>query len=280
MYGRYHYHQIFRKSIIAFGTLFNNIVVKRKDPKRKDPDALESYKVPCLYGPYQKYLAMIASEPTAARQQIQITMPRISFEIKGLNYDGSRKLVPTQFSKTVPKEGDKASGKPVQYSQYLPVPYNLDVELAILAKNQDDGLQILEQILPNFHPSLSVSIEVIDETHEERDIAIVLNGVGYTDDYEGDYSQRRTIIWTLNFTVKTYLFGPVDVQKDIRKVILDYRADIVKRPAELRYSAEVQSTDDPPKERDEIDPATDNYKVVEKYEDLLSDDQDFFMLDG
>ena len=207
-------------------------------------------------------------------------MPRISFEIKGLNYDGSRKLVPTQFSKTVPKEGDKVSGKPVQYSQYLPVPYNLDVELAILAKNQDDGLQILEQILPNFHPSLSVSIEVIDETHEERDIAIVLNGVGYTDDYEGDYSQRRTIIWTLNFTVKTYLFGPVDVQKDIRKVILDYRADIVKRPAELRYSAEVQSTDVPPKERDEIDPATDNYKVVEKYEDLLSDDQDFFMLDG
>ena len=277
MFGRYHYHQIFRKSIIAFGTCFNNIIVKRKDPKRKERDALESYKVPCLYGPYQKYLAMIAAEPTPARQEMQISLPRISFEIKGLTYDGSRKLVPTQFAKSVPTPDKETSGKPIQYSQYLPVPYTLDIELAIIAKNQDDGLQILEQILPNFHPSLNVSIEIIDETHEERDIAIVLNGIGYTDDYEGDYTQRRTLVWTLNFSVKTYLFGPVDVQKDIRKIILDYRADIVKRPAELRYSAEVQSTDKPPKQRDEIDPAKDNYKVVEKYESLI-DDQDFFGL--
>ena len=277
MFGRYHYHQIFRKSIIAFGTCFNNIIVKRKDPKRKEKDALESYKVPCLYGPYQKYLAMIAAEPTPARQEHQISLPRISFEIKGLTYDGSRKLVPTQFAKSVPTPDKETSGKPIQYSQYLPVPYTLDIELAVIAKNQDDGLQILEQILPNFHPSLNVSIEIIDETHEERDIAIVLNGIGYTDDYEGDYTQRRTLVWTLNFSVKTYLFGPVDVQKDIRKIILDYRADIVKRPAELRYTAEVQSTDKPPKQRDEIDPAKDNYKVVEKYESLI-DDQDFFGL--
>ena len=277
MFGRYHYHQIFRKSIIAFGTCFNNIIVKRKDPKRKDKDALESYKVPCLYGPYQKYLAMIASEPTPARQEMQISLPRISFEIKGLTYDGSRKLVPTQFAKSVPTADKEPAGNPVQYSQYLPVPYTLDIELAVIAKNQDDGLQIIEQILPNFHPSLNVSIEIIDETHEERDIAIVLNGIGYTDDYEGDYTQRRTLVWTLNFSVKTYLFGPVDVQKDIRKIILDYRADIIKRPAELRYSAEVQSTDKPPKQRDEIDPAKDNYKVVEKYESLI-DDQDFFGL--
>ena len=209
---------------------------------------------------------------------MQITLPRISFEIKGLHYDGSRKLVPTQFSKTVPPKGKDAEGRPVQYSQFMPVPYNLDVELNIISKNQDDGLQILEQILPNFHPSLNVSIEVIDETQEERDIAIVLNGVGYTDDYEGDYTARRTLLWTLNFTVKTYLFGPVDVQRDIRKITLDYRSDVVRRPAELRYSAEVESTDSPPVQRDAIDPTTDNYKVVEQYQDLLSDDQDFFGL--
>ena len=152
--------------------------------------------------------------------------------------------------------------------------------MSIISKNQDDGLQVLEQILPNFHPSLNVSIEVIDETHEERDIAVVLNGVGYTDDYEGDYTQRRTLIWTLNFTVKTYLFGPVDVQKDIRKVTLDYRTDIVRRPAELRYSAEVTSTEEPPVPREKIDPnKPDTYKVVEAYEDLLSEDNDFFGLD-
>ena len=277
MLGQYFYHQIFRKSIIAFGTVFNNIVVKRKQSDRKG-EPLESYKVPCQYGPIQKYLAIIAAEPDPRRQASQISLPRISFEIKGLNYDGSRKLVPTQFAKTVPPTGKDAEGRPVQYSQFLPVPYNLDVELNIISKNQDDGLQILEQILPNFHPSLNVSIEVIDETQEERDIAIVLNGVGYTDDYEGDYSQRRTLLWTLNFTVKTYLFGPVDAQRDIRKVTLDYRSDIVRRPAELRYSAEVESTAKPPKPRDEIDPTKDAYRVVEQYTDLLSDDQDFFGL--
>ena len=165
MLTQYYYHQIFRKSIIAFGTVFNNIVVKRKDPNRKSKDNLEAYKVPIQYGPYQKYLAMIAAEPTPQRQEFQISMPRLSFEIKGLEYDSGRKMVPTQFSRTVPKEGTDAEGRPVQYSQYLPVPYNLNIEMSILAKNQDDGLQILEQILPNFHPSLNVSIVVIDETH-------------------------------------------------------------------------------------------------------------------
>ena len=103
--------------------------------------------------------------------------------------------------------------------------------------------------------------------------------MGYTDDYEGDYSQRRTLIWTLNFSVKTYLFGPVDVSKDIRKITLDYRTDIVKRPAEVRYTPELKSTEKPPKPRDEIDPARDNYKVVETYQDLFNDDNSFFGLD-
>jgi len=276
--GRYFYHQIFRKSIIAFGSVFNNIVVKRKVPGVKEQSTLESFKVPIQYGPYQKYLAMIAAEPTPERQGVQITLPRMSFEIKGLSYDGSRKVSPTTFMKSLPTEDSVQTKKPVQYKQYMPVPYNLQVELSILSKNQDDGLQIIEQILPYFHPSVNVSIEIIDETHEERDIAIVLDGVNYTDDYEGDYSQRRTLIWTLNFTVKTYLFGPIDVEKDIRKVTIDYRTDIVRRPAELRYSAEVESTDEPPIPRDEINPRVDSYRVVETFEDIYSDDQDFFGL--
>ena len=283
MGGQYYYHQIFRKSIIAFGTVFNNIVVKRKKPgvdRKTGEDSLEAFKCPIQYGPYMKYLAIIAAEPNAERQQLQISMPRMSFEIKGLNYDSSRKLVPTQFAKTVPAKGTDDAGKPVQYSQYLPVPYNLEVELNILAKNQDDGLQILEQILPNFHPSLNVSIEVIDVTHEERDIAIVLNGIGYTDDYVGDYTTRRTLIWTLNFTVKTYLFGPVDAARDIRKITLDYRTDVVKRATELRYNAEVQSTLTPPVPRDEIDPLKpETYKVVETFEDVFGTDQGYFGLD-
>ncbi len=280
MLTQYYYHQIFRKSIIAFGTIFNNILVKRKNPDRKAKESLESIKVPIQYGPFQKYLAMIEAEPRPERQSMQISLPRISFEIKGLNYDGTRKLTPTQMARVVPKEGTDAEGRPVQYSQYMPVPYNLEIEMAILSKNQDDGLQILEQILPNFHPSLNVSIVVIDETKEERDIAIVLNGIGYTDDYEGDYTTRRTLIWTLNFTVKTYLFGPVSAQRDIRKVVLDYRSDIVNRPAELRYSAEPASTKTPPVPRDKIDPTEKgSYKVVETFEDVYAGDSEFFGLD-
>ena len=283
MLGEYFYHQIFRKSIIAFGTVFNNIIVKRKLPGVDKPtgkQALEAYKVPVMYGPYQKYLAIIAAEPNPERQRVQTNLPRISFEIKGLNYDGSRKLAPTKFYKTQPTKGPETK-QPVQYSQFLPVPYNLDIEMAIIAKNQDDGLQIIEQILPSFQPSLNVSIEIIDVTHEERDIAIVLNGIGYQDDYEGDYTTRRTLIWTLNFTVKTYLFGPVQAQKDIRKVTIDYRTEFdTRRNTEVRYSAQPVSTEDPPVPRNEIDPvATDTYKIVESYSDMFGDDQNFFGLD-
>ncbi len=283
MLGEYFYHQIFRKSILAFGTVFNNIIVKRKKAGVDEPtgkQAIEAYKVPIMYGPYQKYLAIIAAEPNPERQRVQISLPRISFEIKGLNYDGSRKLAPTQFAKTQPTKGPGFK-QPVQYSPFLPVPYNLEIEMAIIAKNQDDGLQIIEQILPAFQPSLNVSIEVIDVTHEERDIAIVLNGIGYTDDYEGDYTTRRTLIWTLNFTVKTYLFGPVTAQKDIRKVTIDYRTDLdIKRNTEVRYSAEPVSTLEPPVPRAEIDPQKpETYKVVETFSDLFGDDQNYFGLD-
>jgi hypothetical protein len=268
--GQYWYHGIFRKSIVSFGTLFNNIAIKRK---KGTTTQLETLKVPLKYGPTQKYLAIIAAEPTPERQQFQITLPRMSFEIKGITYDPSRKATPTQFIKTVPPEGSTKDGRPVQYSQYLPVPYNLDMELSIIAKNQDDGLQILEQILPNFHPSLNVSIQIIEETKEERDIAIVLNSIDYQDIYEGDFSERRALLWTLRFSLKTYLFGPVNTHRDIRKVIVDYRSDVVRRAAEVRYTAEVESTDTPPIPRDQINPETDGYKIVENYEDV---DSEFF----
>lgn len=276
MLGKYFYHQTFRKSILAFGSCFNNIIIKRKQESGigGDNTAIESVRVPIQYGPAQKYISRIGAEPNSVRQQYQISLPRLSFEVKGINYDSSRKVVPTQFMKS--SSADSESTKR-QYAQYMPVPYNLEMELSIISKNQDDGLQILEQILPYFHPSLNVSIEMIEETHEERDIAIVLNGpVIYKDDYEEDFSQRRTITWSIPFVVKTYLFGPVDVQKDIRKININYGTDIKRRPAELRYSAEVESTEIPPVPRNDIDPASDDYKVVETFEDVYAEDNAFF----
>lgn len=277
MYGRYYYHSIFRKSIIAFGSLFNNLLIKRQS---SDGSAnLETIKVPVKYGPTQKYLAMIASEPTPERNAVQLALPHMSFEIKGIQYDSSRKLVPTQFTKSRPSS---SPGSPdtdgAQFSQYVPVPYNLNVELAVIAKNQNDGLQVIEQILPSFHPSLNISIEVVEATKEERDISVVLNSIDYVDEYEGDFNQRRLLLWTLNFTVKTYLFGPVDIQKDIRTAKVEYRSDIVTRPAELRYSAAVESTAEPPIPAAEIDPNTDPYKITETYEDVHASDSDFFGL--
>lgn len=275
MLGRYFYHQVFRKSILAFGSTFNNIVIKRKaDPTVDVKGSIETVKVPIMYGPREKFLAILAQKPGDVRQQTQLSLPRISFEMKGIRYDAGRKVPPTQFMRSA--VGTQGSGE--QYRQYMPVPYDIEIELSILSKTQDDGLQILEQILPYFHPSLNVSITVIDETKESRDIAIILNNVNYDDTYESDYTQRRTLIWTLGFTVKTYLFGPVDRAKDIRKVTIDYRTDIVKRPAELRYTAEVESTDEPPIPRNEIDPMSDGYTVVEQYQDILADDNDYFSL--
>jgi hypothetical protein len=273
MFGRYFYHSIFRKSILSFGTLFNNIVIKRQG----NSGTLESVRVPIKYGPTQKFLAIIAAEPESARANTQMTLPRMSFEIKGLQYDASRKLPPTTLARIMPEDNESNPGK--QFSQFLPVPYNLNVELGIITKTQDDGLQILEQILPNFHPSINVSIQVIEETGEERDIAVVLNSIDYSDNYEAEISERRTILWTLSFTVKTYLFGPVEVQKDIRKAINNYRTDIKVRTPELRYTAEVESTDEPPVPRDEINPDTDGWTVRETYEDVFSDDSQFFGLD-
>ena len=276
MYGRYYYHSIFRKSIIAFGSLFNNLLIKRQS---SDGTAnLETIKVPVKYGPTQKYLAMIAAEPVAQRNSVQLPLPHMSFEIKGIQYDSSRKLVPTQFTKTRPGSSAPSDAKGSQFSQYVPVPYNLNVELAVIAKNQNDGLQIIEQILPSFHPSLNISIEVVEATKEERDIAVVLNSIDYVDEYEGDFNQRRLLLWTLNFTIKTYLFGPVDIQKDIRTAKVEYRTDITARAAELRYSAKVESTEEPPIPAAEIDPNTDPYKVVETLEDVHSSDSDFFGL--
>jgi hypothetical protein len=278
VFGKFYYFQIFRKSIISFATLFNNIMVKRlAKPGTASKETLETYKCPIQYGPYTKFLARIAVAPSDERQNISMSLPRMSFEIKGLNYDGSRKVVPTQMIQSLPgpqSQVGEHAGK--QYKQFMPVPYNMSVDLSIMADTQEDGLQILEQILPNFHPSVNVPIVIIDETREERDITVVLNGISYLDDYEGDMTKKGPTIWTLNFTVKTYLFGPIDIQKDIRRVIVDYGTKAVSRPAELRYSAEVQSTSEPPIPRNEIDPNADPYKVVETYEDIYATDGSYF----
>ena len=140
------------------------------------------------------------ADPTNKR--VQITLPRISFEINSIEYDGTRKVAPTQ-KVTVVSTTDKSK------TSFMPVPYNIGFELAIISKNQEDGLEILEQILCNFQPSYNLPMKLVPDLNETKDVPVILNSVGYEDDYEGNFAQRRAIIYTLTFTAKTYVYGPI-----------------------------------------------------------------------
>ena len=222
MLGTYSYHEIFRRTVVAFGTLFNNIELRRTN---------EVMKVPLAYGPKQKFLARLDQNPDPTNKRVQITLPRISFEINGIQYDPSRKVSPTQKIKFA-KDVDENK------NVFMPVPYNLSFELAIISKNQEDGMQILEQILPFFQPHYNLSVKLVPDVDETKDVTVVLTNVDYEDTYEGDFSSRRAIIYTLQFTVKTYLYGPVTDAKTIKKVITDMytKVDTASAPREVRYT--------------------------------------------
>ena len=229
MLGTYFYHEILRKTVIGFGTLFNNINIRHKDASGTTFSVL---KVPLAYGPMQKFLARIQQQPDLDRETA-ITLPRLSFEMQGLQYDPTRKTGIAQTFLT--KNGTNAK------KVYMPVPYNVGFELSIMAKLSDDALQILEQIVPYFQPSFNITVNLISSIGEKKDIPIVLESINYSDQYEGGFESRRTIIYTLSFVAKTYLFGPVADSPEglIKKVDVDYFADTNTRTAKrsIRYSA-------------------------------------------
>jgi len=228
MLGTYVYHEIIRKTIIGFGTLFNNIELRRS----AEDGTIQSMKVPLAYGPKQKFLSRLRQQPNL-NQKIQITLPRISFEVNGFSYDPSRKVSPIQTIKSVDPADNTKTKK-----QFMPVPYNVEFELSVIAKNNDDGIQILEQILPYFQPSFNITINLINEMGEVKDVPVVLNSISYEDDYEGDFEKRRSIIYNLTFTAKTYLYGPIADQKLIKKVQADTytTVDTVDAPRQIRYT--------------------------------------------
>ena len=120
MLGTYFYHEIIRKTIIGFGTLFNSIHIKHTD---SDGKILDDTKVGLSYGPMQKFLAKI-QEQAQLSKAIAITLPRMSFEMTSLQYDSTRKAGVTQTYKA----SDGTNLKKV----FLPVPYNIGFELNIL----------------------------------------------------------------------------------------------------------------------------------------------------
>ena len=218
MLGQQFYHETIRKVVVAFGTLFNDIHLVRKD---NNGTIIQSMKVPLAYGPRQKFLVRLAEDPDLTKQ-VAITLPRIGFEIQNLSYDSVRKLSRVQKFKKV-----KGSNTKQLDTQYMPVPYNLDFELYILAKNSDDALQIVEQILPYFQPDYTLTINDMSDMGIKKDVPIILNSIGYEDDYaDSDFAARRAIIYTLSFTTKFYLYGPVTSSKVIKTVQVDAYTDM------------------------------------------------------
>ena len=234
MLGTQFYNQAVRKTVVSFGTLFNNIELK----KIVDGQVIETEKVPLAYGPKQKFLYRLQGNPTDGRK-VAITLPRIYFEMTGIDYDATRKTPATQKYKTVIND----NGNEVR-TQYVPVPYNISFEVGILCKSQDDGLQILEQILPFFQPSFSMSLKFIPDMDEVRDVAVVLNSVDFDDDWEDDFSTRRSITYTMQFTAKSYIYGPYTKADVIRKSrIIETIGDtaVNKRHVELSYTPKAKT---------------------------------------
>jgi len=227
----YFYHEILRKTLISFGTLFNGIVIKHSD---SDSNTTSEVKVPLAYGPMQKFLARL-EQSADLNKSTQISLPRMSFEFIGLNYDSTRKVTTTQTFLLGSGGAEKKA--------YMPVPYNMEFELNIMTKLNDDMLQIVEQILPYFQPSYNLTVNLLSEISEKKDIPIILDSITMNDDYEGDFSTRRALIYTLRFTAKTYLFGPVSSASDdiIKKVSVGYVAggrDGKTVERDVSYSAE------------------------------------------
>ena len=228
----YFYNEIFRKTIIAFGTLFNDITIKQEN---------STVKVPLAYGPTQKFLARLEESPDL-NKRTSLTIPRMSIEFTGITYDSTRKVTTTQ--QITVKDPDDGS---VTKKAYMPVPYTMQFEMSIMTKLNDDALQIVEQILPYFQPSYNLTVQLVSTLKEKRDIPIVLESVTMDDQYEGNFTTRRVLLYTLRFSAKTYLFGPVTTAtKDIiKKTSVRYLAGGSKSvERDVTYSVTPRATKD------------------------------------
>lgn len=206
MFGQYFYHSHIRKTVSVFGTLFNNIVVQRKDA---NGTVLNNVKVPLSYGPRQKFLTRLFEEPDLNAPEVAIRLPRMSFELTGMQYDTTAKLNKMNTVAVPSIHG--------QSTIRTPVPYLMNFTLTVYAKSQDDALQIVEQIIPYFNPEYIVTIKEIPELGIKRDIPITLQAVNYSDDYEGDFANRRILMYTLDFAMKTFFYGPTTLDRGVIK---------------------------------------------------------------
>jgi hypothetical protein len=211
--NKVYYHGLIRQAIVGFGKLFSNIHIDRRKDDSVDGDIVQRLKVPLAYAPKEKWLVRLEQDPDL-ENHTYISLPRMSFEIIGYVYDNARKT---------PRMGQikYGQGSTSMKTMYSPAPYIVDVSMYILTKNQEDGLQIIEQILPVFTPEYTLSINAVPDLGIRQDVPVILNSVTVSDEYDGDFQTRRFVTHTLNFQLKINLFGPDSTQGVINKVTTD-----------------------------------------------------------
>ena len=217
MFGTHFYHEKTKKAVAIFGRLLNNLYVVRRN---------NQVKVPLSYAPKQKYLERIRENPDLdANSQVAIKLPRMSFEITSIAYDNARQLAKSSAFK------NSSSTIGTRQKFFTPVPYSINFQLNVYAKTQDDALQIVEQILPTFNPQYTITIKPFINEHPTflEDIPVIIQGVAFSDDFEGAMEQRRTIIYSLDFEMKLSYHGPVantSVIRDVRAKLFDIKAGL------------------------------------------------------
>jgi hypothetical protein len=219
-----YYHGIIKKTITAFGALFSDIKIERRQTDSVTGSVIQTLLIPISYAPKEKWLVRIDSDPTL-ENHTYTSLPRLSFEIINYSYDAVRKTNRMQKITC-------GSGSTTAVSMQSAIPYNVDIALYVLTKTQEDALQIIEQILPIFTPEYTLSINAIPSMNVVQDIPVILSSISVQDEYDGDFQMRRFVTHTLNFTLKINLFGPVSTNKVITTVF----ANINDSDSELPYA--------------------------------------------
>ena len=231
--------------------MFNNIHIDRLN---SSGDITQTLRVPLSYSPKAKFLARIAAQPQSFEQNYQTFLPRLGFEMVSLTYDPARRVSLVQQNRAL-----NSTSTTTLNAQYAPTPYNIAMTLYVYTKNQDDGLQIIEQIIPYFNPDYNLTINAIPAMGIKNDLPIILDTISYEDEYEGDFTQRRAIIWTLNFTMKLNFYGPINRQSIIRSTNINTFSDSALSNKLSLYTATV-------------DPSTavpgDTIDIIDTFEDF------------
>lgn len=240
MFDTYFYHERIRRSIGAFGSLFNNLYILRKKSPTKGSSQI---RVPLSFAPKRKWMERldeISKNELADAHVVAITLPRMSFEVTGINYDPRRQLPRTNFQTFKGSSTDKKT------KIYTKTPYNIQFQLNVYGKTHDDALQIVEQIIPYFTPSYTLTVRPLDDFPEiTDDIPLTINGISFSDDYEGGMEQRRTIVYTLDFEMKIDFYGPITTGSIIRQadVTTFLSGDSTEYPGWSPYSLLSVTTD-------------------------------------